>query len=1342
MYFFKRIDFFVVILLFLSSNLFASASFHLLIFSSGKAEIKLQDHLHHPYYWWPNTLLSYPIIFEENTVFEKLVLIDQKSGKIFPFQLTDFETTVDGKTKAILNFIADLPSGGSYDLNLKNGIPEKCPKLSAERHGNQIIVQTDKLSVWLPASRKGGRGTLPGPVLGIARKGKTRMGKSTFLKGQRELKRLDTKLVSVGPLFVEISIHYLFSDGASYQANIRCIRGYDFVEIKEQMSNFPDNEACCWEINWTGFSPTHRQAPNHPYYSGQGLQEKKETGFRYFNWEKIDQKMLKGHLGIIQPKDSTRIPFEIDVYGNYPAEKTVTSSVFWDDRSMQSVGIFMNNALDWNDGKYSVWRVSGRLSVNFYYKNGQLQWKYPLSNGTRSTALSCYDHQKDIDYMDDLWKKHQPQHHPSGFTYSAVRMSQLSYNSFLQNRYGTIHLNKIKDWVLTYPDSLPLEPAIFKKGELNFARDLEQDFLYGDFVLELPVSGPCQNSGYGPTSNRQFYWKWIDALNRLLPEMSFADRERFMAMSLFQAYVAAGEEYMPMRNMLSGHPNFLADVKSTPAMVAFLFPEHPEAKNWSALFGKYIDLNTHFHTRPYVKNWNSKGGRWTENLGTYVWAYLKPSLRANYLLQNYLDGVNHLTNANNTMIASWLLNSLSAPYNGESLNFYKNDNGGLDNHYWGIVTKENGPRRVHPPQGAHSARRMPSASFWLLGKALENYAPLLSENIRYVSHPDDQEMEVLDKKDDPFSIMYPDKNYDLGTPPDFKSDKFTGYGVILRAAVGTKDELSIHLQQIDQGPNYRWGWAADGGCGNVYFYAAGKSYSHNGKEDSGDRRVQDTDLITNFGVFKDGRFKSIGMNVLSEPMYDLGTGQFAEIVSSKRNKYSWPEYKGRSIMLVGSDYFILYDDVHDNNIGGRLSWFTHPLEDLPEIVIIKARGMGSSSNNGKVDKTELTGKESKGVWYDGTGDFMTFISHKKGYQTERAPYGAVITSPQGLNDYIFRNDTPVEVNDTGLVFSGTAGFIREREAGQEEWALFHGTRIGNTDLQISTSNPDTGISAVYSSKNEINGQYDSREMSQIGFQWSGMIPSGVRFYLDGIPQPVTAEGQKMIIRIPAGKHIWNLTEGLPDLLRPDIDYTQNEKGEVLLGIHPVPGSTGYRFEYSTDVGKSWTKLKQQSSVSLKVSPREVEPKGYIRVFALNNVHESEASVIYPVYFTKERPHYPDGLKLDIKPVEIRLTWGKVLGCREYKLYRREKGSKKFHLIYRGKEPFFTDRLEMPGMICEYAVSAVNGNGESFLSHVADNDSSDWLNFDPRSGEPFRRTASQFDVDNDHSGSPVLFYYPE
>jgi len=125
---------------------------------------------------------------------------------------------------------------------------------------------------------------------------------------------------------------------------------------------------------------------------------------------------------------------------------------------------------------------------------------------------------------------------------------------------------------------------------------------------------------------------------------------------------------------------------------------------------------------------------------------------------------------------------------------------------------------------------------------------------------------------------------------------------------------------------------------------------------------------------------------------------------------------------------------------------------------------------------------------------------------------------------------------------------------------------------------------------------------------------------------------------------------------------------------------------------------------------------------MNQEHESKASVIYPVYFTREKPDFPDGLKLDIiSSNEVALTWGKVLGCEQYKLYRRPLGaSEKYSLIYQGDGNQFRDNTIRENQIYEYTVSSVNGNGEGELCFPVNNDPENWLNFDPMPGEPFRR----------------------
>ncbi len=204
--------------------------------------------------------------------------------------------------------------------------------------------------------------------------------------------------------------------------------------------------------------------------------------------------------------------------------------------------------------------------------------------------------------------------------------------------------------------------------------------------------------------SRRIYGAFIDAFDRTYSQMSDRQKERLTAAYLLLAYTHGEEDYMPMRTMLSGHPNFLSDVKSAPALFTFLFPQHPMAHEWADEFEKFLELNTRYHTRPSVRGWDSHGGRWTENLGTYVWAFLRPALRANFVLSHYFDGRNRFALPQVSEIGDWLVNALSAPFAGED----KKSKPTM--HDWGTVTsrtvREDFIRhRAHTPLAA--CRRAP-----------------------------------------------------------------------------------------------------------------------------------------------------------------------------------------------------------------------------------------------------------------------------------------------------------------------------------------------------------------------------------------------------------------------------------------------------------------------------------------------------------------------------------------------------------------------------------------------------------------------------------------------------------
>ncbi len=1293
----------------------------------GGVKFELNELTRHPLYWWPRTLLGYHVDFSKAQVRPRdLILTEDSTQEPLAFQLSEVEMQGPYLKAAKVNFFADLPSGGRRSCTLSTGTPVAAAAavIPESRDGDSIVVDAGTYQVRIPASRAGG-GEFPGPILQLARGGKW-MGTSRTLTGKRKILRLDTIREEQGPLFATYKIVYTFDKQGTYTARVRVVAGYDFVALGEEMEGLAEEDGIRWELSWTGFHPTHRQAPNHPYLPR--TPNVKKRIYDTFRWERIDERFVSTQHGVSSGfSKEGELPFRLGAYQPWGAYVILNSATFWDDRTNEALGIFIDEANRWQDNTYAIWSSANRLQVRYYYAEGVLSWRWPLTTGSRSTGIAVYDHAEDIKAVDQLAKLSKGFRHTDGLTYS-VPLFPITHTMFLQNRYGTMDLDVVKDWLLEYPDTKRRPLNIFREGEIKTAAELERRIMTSSLAIGMMTSGTRQNAGFNPVASRSMYHSYTDAFCRLYPQMTPAQRQRLTAWYLMFGYTTAAEDLMPMRTMLAGHPNFLSDVKSVPALVAFLFPEHPMVKEWADQFERFVDLNTRYHVRPPVAKWESKGGRWTENLGTYVWAFLRPAVRAEFALRKYFDGKNRIANPGIAQIADWTLNALSAPFNGEEINRYK-VNGILPQHFWGIVTPDQAPRRLHPPQGAHSARRMPPRVMWWLGQSLRNYRPLLAESLMWAARPTDDDSEHSKGEVDAWDIMYHGGD-NRGTNPRLKTSKYTGYGIVLRAAVDQPGELSVHLQQIDEGPNYRWGIAGEGGNGVIYFYANGKSYSHNGREDVGDRAAHDTDFATNFGVWKDGRFKSIGRNVLERPLYDLGIAQFAEIVPRQDNPYSFPEYQSRSIFLVASDYFVTYDDLFNDAVAHRFSWFTHIGDDMPFIHFVKG---GVRERERLFTKVETT--ETKGVWYDGIGDAMAVISHKPGLQVEAASFGATVKHSGGV-DLVFLNPDGIAYAADAVSFKGDTGLVRKLGAGVFELALIHGSEVSAGGLRLAVDDPDLGISARLTKPGEAIGEFFGRKPGRLRITCDQC--GGTRVFIDGAAQPEAWSGSTMMVALPAGHHRWQLTRGLPVPGAPVIVRTENASGNAKVLWSRMAGAERYRVEISTDGGTSWVVAGETQNSEFLVKGLTNGKKYHVRVTAANREHTSAPGPEYPIYATAEPPAYPDGLDLQVSNGAVRATWGSVLGAREYRLYRRKRGTPRWEQVYAGTATEFAGAalgalaaFDCPGLaetasraqkyvVYEYAVTAVNGNGESAKSPIVDTDPTSWLNWDPRPGEPFRR----------------------
>lgn len=1326
---------------------------------SRKIQFVLNDSLNHPFYWWPRTLLAYPIEFHQPCDLNRLQLTNTDTGEQIPIQFSEVVKSGNGLKSATLNFFADLPTGGRREFVLSSiNSPIAAKSQVSEVHeGSTIILDSGVVRIRIPASQVV-NGNAPGPIVQFSRDGRW-IGASDFEIDGDKIARISTTRVEQGPLFVAYEVMYEAFGGSRYVARIQCNGGFDFIQLHENMEGMLPGVRGIFTSNWTGFEVTHRQAPNHPF----PLPEK-VLSYEDYAWEKIDEHWIKpdvrfGSSRPIYPEvlPAGQLPIILGIYEPAPGNTTIdTWANYWDKRSGDALAVFIDDATEWQDHEYAYEVESSALQVRSYYLDGRLLWKWPLTAGRRSTCIAFYDHDKDKEAMRELEGYSQPSHH-DGFAYR-VPLSFTSHALFLENRYGTLSLNRVKDWVLDYPNDARRATVIFSGGQTKTAAELEHSIMTSPFICTLPVTGTRQMDGHGPipgrsivnfspVPSRQIQGWWIDGFNRLSATMTERQRVRLTAMYLFTAYVLAGEDFMPQVPMLSGHPNYFADVKSAAPAMSFLFPDHPMASTWADMWQKCVALNTRYNTRPSVKTWNADGGRWTEDIGTYVWAFLRPSLRTEFLLRKY-DGLERFVTSELAEMAEWLVNALSAPFNGESKQGFQSLLAADHGREWGVVGPGEGPLRVYPPIGAHSEQRIPPRSLWYLGTCLQRYAPLAAEHAMWAARPTDQDAESQTGNEPPWEdVMYsvPDNR---GTNPHLRSRKHTGYGVVLRAAVGTPDELSVHLQQIDQGPNYRWGWAGEGGCGLIYFFAAGKAYSFNGSEDVGDRRDQDTDFCTNFGVFKDGVFRSIGENVLSKPFYNLGAGQFAEIISRQdASQDSAPEYVSRSILLAGSDYFVVYDAVINQSIVHRLSWFVRRGSELPFIQLVSG-----ANGSDRAQRTDHQTEATTGVWFDGVGDSMAVVSHRKDIEVQATSFGCRVHA-SGFTDLVFRNLEPVHFLEGLTTFDGTAGFIRTTKD-KTDFAMFHGTRIGVSGITFNTEDLDLGIGGSIIAGQAPSGEYHAPRPSLVRIEMAS-ISDKTTFHIDGESRAGRHESGTLVIDLPAGSHHWELTDKFPVPIAPHVIRTENYAGGARVVIAPVASATQYRLELSQDGGTTWTKAGVQNQPEIQLSGVSSGKKVHVRAVASNSLHESLPSPDYPVYVTDQAPPCPDGLQVRLADGAATVTWGEVLGTSEYRLYVRSKGEKDFHPLYRGRDRIFVDKRASikacnsvpkkssdaaPGDIVEYAIAAANGNGESLLSHIADTDPGSWRNWDPRPGEHFRRVYS-FAPDAPSSSSDFSHYYP-
>ena len=1294
--------------------------------ADGPLRFELSERIKHPHCWWPRTLLNYHVVLAGASVPpDRWTLTDRTSGQPVPVQVSDVRRE-DGKVvAATVSFFSDLPTGGYRSFLLRTAAtgasaarPERADMV---REDSGIVLDTGALKVRIPNSQEIEDGkTAPGPILSV-NDGKGWAGESSLDSPKKRVRKITTQVLDRGSLFARARVAYEFEGGARYTATIKAPRDYRFVEFTEEFSGLAVEDKAMFHFLWTGVPLTQRAGgepidkPHILYYRGEDPH-------------------FTGPGGVENPAEA--FYFRL---GHCAGDNTIfrTSADFSNPETGRAVGLCVLDGSWWDAGDYSIWASSDTISVRFRYRDRRLEWMLPLAGKGRQLGIAAYD-LKDANNARMLAQFSAYGDIPADRVAIANRgvANGRDLVSFINSRYGGMSLDAIKDWQLAYPvgDAKPAPHPLPPKD--NFRKTLENldafiKAIWGDHEA-LHVEG----NWFSPVSMRQMNQWIVPGFNQfrdvLTPEM----RERVTALLLFQSYLAAREEISPIRHMLKGHPNFMTDWKYPLMAGAWLFPDHPMAHEWAEQWGKFVELAGVYYVRPEVKAWEAKGGRWTENIGTYNWAFIEPATKANELGLLF-DGRDRLANAGMALHGDYLSGIVTAPVklgkDGKPFDFIPGT----------ALTPENGFQRIHPPQGAHSSRRAVPGCVESLANSLRNYAPMTAERLLWINR---RPIGTPTGFEGESTLATADTNAQ-GTNPRLRSAKYTGYGIVLRAAVDTPDEITVYLQQVDKGPNYRWGFGNENGGGDIYYYAGGNSYAGHLSEDAGDRHGVDAEVTCNTGVFKDSTFRGIGMNDLTEPFYDLGGAQFAEILARPgADAYSWPEYEARSVMLVGHDYIILYDTV---NLGSRFAWNTLKGQDkMPTIISIRGENSYRSTQVSVVEGHKDIGSESVRLEpYKGDGDRMTLVSHRGDVKVAPVHRKAETTFtevvlPEG-RDFIYQQRAPFVSEEGGRSFAGRAGVIRQFKDGRTALALFKGERIGTRELQLAVDNPSLGVSAAFKSPSEVAGQFFSRDGGKLTVTLPQGVAKGMRLFVNGAEARMSARENTLAVQLPAGEGRWQLTSGPVVPMAPEIVRSVARADGAALFFTPVPSATGYRVETSRDGGVAWTSVGISTTTEFILRSVKAPDKVHVRVIALNGETESLPGKEYPVYVTGKPAGPPEGVRLNLAGGEATVSWGAVLGAKAYALYRRKAGDTAWTEVYRGAGCSYHDSMKgilpaagEPGLeadaarqpmekpaIYEYAVSAIDDVGESGKSAISDTDPASWRNWYPDAPLHYKRRSA-------------------
>lgn len=223
-------------------------------------------------------------------------------------------------------------------------------------------------------------------------KGDRKIGNNRLYAHRKNVERIETLPVEVGELFVKYQVKYYLAGNATYTAWIKVVQGYPFVILEEEMNGLSKEDRVYLDMCWDNFAPVKRFGTQWDRVFDKASQ-----------WIGIDTPVHTSYsqedphwtgMGWIEDPSKEMI-FRISPFGGNSVREQPPVMSFWEEgKNADELGVFVYDHQKWDDRQYGIWQPTPDLSIYFRYDDNKLYFKYPLVDGSRSTAIAFFSEEQ------------------------------------------------------------------------------------------------------------------------------------------------------------------------------------------------------------------------------------------------------------------------------------------------------------------------------------------------------------------------------------------------------------------------------------------------------------------------------------------------------------------------------------------------------------------------------------------------------------------------------------------------------------------------------------------------------------------------------------------------------------------------------------------------------------------------------------------------------------------------------------------------------------------------------------------------------------------------------------